>query len=79
MTSPLAPLLPALALNLLVLVLVVFLFRVLKSQATTTGQGMPFSRWQANGALAGFVILMAVQLGLIRYFTPECPPAAAFP
>jgi len=52
MTSPLAPLLPALALNLLVLVLVVVLFRVLKSQATATGQGMLFSRWQASGALA---------------------------
>jgi hypothetical protein len=74
MTSLLAPLLPALVLDLLVLVLVVVLFYVLKSQATATGQGMLFTRWQASGALAGFVILMAVQLGLIRYFTPECPP-----
>jgi len=58
-------------LDVVVLGLVFFLFWVLNSQATAAGPGPGLSNFQASGALAGFVILMAVQLYAIKWFLPE--------
>jgi hypothetical protein len=62
--------------NLFVLGLVIVLFRYLDSQATAEGAGpgspgLGLSKWKAGGALAGFIILAAVQLYIIQYFSPK--------
>ncbi len=58
-------------LNVVVLALVIVLFRYLNSQATAEGAGPGLGKWRASGALAGFVILMAVQLYVIQHFSPK--------
>jgi len=65
------PLLTTLVFDVVVLVLVVVLFKYLHSQATAEGTGPGLGKWKAGGALAGFLILMAGQLWLVRYFTPK--------
>src|SRR5206468_4706025 len=65
------PVVATLLFDLIVLVLVVVLFKYLRSEATASGNVRGIGKWTAGGALAGFLILMGVQLYLVRYFTPE--------
>jgi hypothetical protein len=58
-------------LNLTVLILVTVLFKYLHSQAMAEGSGTGLNKWQAGGALAGFIILMGVELYAIAYFSPK--------
>jgi hypothetical protein len=57
-------------LDLIVLVLVWVLFKYLNSQATAEGAGEGLKGWKAQGAIAGFIILMGLQLVAVKYLTP---------
>lgn len=58
-------------LDVAVLALVIVLFKYLNSEATAEGTDLGLGKWQAGGALAGFVIVMAVQLYVIQRLSPK--------
>jgi hypothetical protein len=64
-------------LDVIVLGIVVLLFKYLNSEASVEGADLGFGKWQAGGALAGFVIVMAVQLYIIQRFSPKGAEAHA--
>lgn len=65
------PVVTTLLFDLIGIVLVVVLFKYLRSDATAEGSAHGLGKWKAGGALAGFLILMVVQIYMISYFTPK--------
>lgn len=75
----LLPLLVTVGFNLLALGVTYVLFRTLKSTASVDGAGRPrgLAKWRATGALAGFVIVLSLQVTLLKWLLPM--PEQPFP